>query len=287
MGGVGQSIPDHKRPHRPRQAVHANLGSSADKSSIRQSDISEARPNSLADDDRPSVFFYESSQLLTSLCTKLQGAILVHSDAQEYRRTIQQSVEQGERLLQLFRSLREELVTLRYNATTDPLTGLKNRRTFEEHLVREISRCIRYRTSFALLLFDLRRFKLANDSYGHTVGDEILRTVARACLEATRASDICCRIGGDEFGILLPRADRLSAETLAARVARKFELYAKPLAPNAQLGIDYGIAVFPEDGDGTLKLFQNADKKLYENKQAASRLSKDHVVPNRAFVPAA
>lgn len=287
MGGVEQSIPDHKRQRRPWQAVHGNLGSSADKSRAGHSDVSKVRPNSLADDDQPSVFFHESNQLLTSLCTRLQGAILVHSDAQGYRKTIEQSVEQGECLLQLFRSLREELATLRYNATTDALTGLKNRRTFEEHLVREISRCARYRTSFALLLLDLRRFKLANDIYGHTVGDDILRSVARACIETTRASDISCRIGGDEFGLLLPRADRSSAKALAVRVAQKFELYAKPLAPNAQLGIDYGIAIFPEDGEGATKLFQNADKRLYENKQAASRLSKNRVVPNHAFVPAA
>jgi len=287
MGGVEQPIPDHKGQRRPWQAERGNLAGPGDNSSIRQSDITEASPDSLADDDQTSAFFHESNQLLTSLCTKLQGAILAHSDAQEYRRTIQQSAEQGERLLELFRSLREELTTLRYNATTDPLTGLKNRRTFEEHLVREISRCARYRTSFALLLLDLRRFKLANDRYGHTVGDDILRTVARACIETTRASDISCRIGGDEFGILLPRANRPSAKALATRIVQKFELYAKPLAPTAPLGIDYGVAIFPEDGEAATKLFQKADKRLYENKQAASRLRKDHVVPNRALVPAA
>jgi diguanylate cyclase (GGDEF)-like protein len=199
-------------------------------------------------------------------------ALLVDSDAQGYRRTIQHSFEQGERLVQLFRSFREEFETLRYNAGTDPLTGLKNRRTFEEYLGREISRSIRYGTSFALLLLDLRKFKLTNDTYGHAVGDDILRSVARACFEGTRASDISCRIGGDEFAILLPQAERSSVEAFAERVARKFGLYAKPLAPDTPLGIDYGIAIFPEDGDGATKLFQNADEKLYESKQRASRL---------------
>ena len=91
----------------------------------------------------------------------------------------------------------EELEKLRHNAATDSLTGLKNRRMFEEYLVREINRSSRYGTSFALLLLDLRGFKSVNDTYGHATGDEILRSVARASLETIRGSDISCRIGGD------------------------------------------------------------------------------------------
>jgi len=165
----------------------------------------------------------------------------------------------------------EELEKLRHNAATDSLTGLKNRRMFEEHLGREISRARRYGTSFAMLLLDLRRFKLANDTYGHAIGDEILRSVARASVETIRHSDISCRIGGDEFAILLPQADRSSAEAFAERIARKFEAYARPLAPNTPVGVDYGISIFPEDGENAARLFQAADKKLYESKQKAFR----------------
>lgn len=172
----------------------------------------------------------------------------------------------------------EELEKLRHNAATDPLTGLKNRRMFDDHLAREINRAGRYQSSFALLLMDLRRFKLANDAYGHAVGDEILRSVARASVETIRGSDIACRIGGDEFAILIPQAERASAEALAERIARKFEAYAKPLAPATPVGIDYGIAIFPEDGDAAARLFQTADKNLYQNKQKASRLLGEPVV---------
>jgi diguanylate cyclase (GGDEF)-like protein len=172
----------------------------------------------------------------------------------------------------------EELERLRRNAATDPLTGLKNRRMFEEYLAREISRSTRYGSPFALLLLDLRRFKLANDTYGHATGDEILRSVARASVETIRASDIACRIGGDEFAIILPRAERSSAETFAERIAKKFKLYGKPLAAGTPLGIDYGAAIFPEDGKGAAELFQTADKKLYESKQMASRPPGDSVV---------
>jgi diguanylate cyclase (GGDEF)-like protein len=165
----------------------------------------------------------------------------------------------------------EELEKLRHNAATDPLTGLKNRRTFEEHLAREINRARRYGTSFGLLLLDLRRFKRANDRYGHAVGDEILRSVARASAETIRGSDVSCRIGGDEFAILLPQADRSSAEAFAERIARKFASYAGPLAPETPVNVDYGIAIFPEDGEDAHKLFQAADKNLYESKQNVVR----------------
>jgi diguanylate cyclase (GGDEF)-like protein len=176
----------------------------------------------------------------------------------------------------------EELEKLRHNAATDALTGLKNRRMFEECLVREINRSSRYGASFALLLLDLRRFKIANDTYGHATGDEILRSVARASIETIRASDISCRIGGDEFAILLPQAEKPSAEALAERIASKFETYAKPLAPKTPVGIDYGIAIFPEDGEDATHLFQFADKNLYESKQRAARLQDEPVVTARA-----
>jgi hypothetical protein len=111
--------------------------------------------------------------------------------------------------------------------------------------------------------------------------------VARASVETIRGSDISCRIGGDEFAILLPQAERSSAEALAERIARKFEIYAKSLAPDTPVGIDYGIAIFPEDGEGATKLFQSADKNLYGSKQRASRLLEEPVVAARGSAPEA
>jgi len=163
----------------------------------------------------------------------------------------------------------EELRKLRHNAASDPLTGLNNRRIFEEYLHREINRASRYGSSFALLAFDLHEFKSVNDTYGHSAGDEILRSVARAILEAIRGSDISCRTGGDEFTILLPQAERGSAQVLADRIARKFKEYADPIAPNTSVAIDYGIAIFPEDGHDATTLLASADKALYASKNRA------------------
>lgn len=163
----------------------------------------------------------------------------------------------------------DELRKLRHSAATDPLTGLNNRRIFDEYLVREINRTNRYGNSFALLCVDLRKFKSVNDTYGHAAGDEALKSVARAILDTIRASDISCRIGGDEFAILLPQAGRGNSEALADRIARKFKEYANSIAPGSPVAIDYGIAICPKDGTDAASLFASADKTLYERKHWA------------------
>lgn len=164
-----------------------------------------------------------------------------------------------------------ELRKLRYNAGTDSLTGLNNRRIFEEQLNREINRGSRHGSVFSLLSLDLRKFKSVNDTYGHATGDEILRSVARSCAEVLRASDTTSRTGGDEFAILLPEAERPSAQVLAERIAKKFREHAKVIAPDTAVAMDYGIAIFPEDGHDAATLFASADKDLYKNKHMAHR----------------
>src|SRR5208337_4127809 len=133
-------------------------------------------------------------------------------------------------------------------------------------------------SSFALLAFDLRNFKSVNDLYGHAAGDDILRNVARASLETLRGSDIPCRTGGDEFVIILPQADRPGSEVLAERIARKFEEYARPLAPGTSVGIDYGIAIFPEDGHDVTSLIAAADRSLYASKSKSQDRSEGRAV---------
>ncbi len=199
------------------------------------------------------------------LATKLGRAIPLRTAAVDYFGEL--SILENPVLVEY-----EELKRLRHNASTDPLTGLNNRRIFEEHLRREINRASRYESSFALLSIDLRRFKSVNDSFGHAAGDEILRSVGRASLETIRASDIACRVGGDEFAILLPRAQRASAEMLGERIARRFEEYARAIAPASTVGVDFGIAIYPDDGEDWVSLFAAADKTLYTRKQRAHKL---------------
>jgi diguanylate cyclase (GGDEF)-like protein len=164
-----------------------------------------------------------------------------------------------------------ELKRLRHDASTDPLTGLYNRRFFNECLARELARSRRYFLPLTLVLFDLRNFKRVNDSYGHDVGDEVLVKLARVCAETVRGSDYACRIGGDEFAVLLPQSDPQSAQTFCARIVQRFQDEVPHLAPDVGLGLDYGAASYPEDGETVAALFQAADRRLYAEKRPNHR----------------
>jgi len=167
----------------------------------------------------------------------------------------------------------DDLKRLRREASTDSLTGLYNRRLFEEHLAREMARSQRHGHPLTLILLDLHNFKRVNDTYGHVIGDEVLNVLARSLTKSTRVSDYACRLGGDEFALLLTQSQAPSAHSTIQRMAGKFENYAQRLAPGAGLGLDYGLASFPEDGDSAVALFEVADHNLYDNKVNNKRVA--------------
>lgn len=112
------------------------------------------------------------------------------------------------------------LLALNNRATHDDLTGLHNRRYFEETLADHLAAAQRYHRPLAILLLDLDRFKQTNDTYGHAAGDALLRRFANHLQQTARRSDIVCRYGGDEFALLLPETNESAARTLAARLLR-------------------------------------------------------------------
>jgi len=120
----------------------------------------------------------------------------------------------------------------------DALTGLSNRRAFEERLPIELARAARSERPLALVLLDLDGFKGVNDRLGHPAGDEVLRAVARI-LDSSRTADDCFRIGGDEFAILMPETEAIHARTAAERVAN--EIRSAHLGDGA-IGASYGLA---------------------------------------------
>jgi diguanylate cyclase (GGDEF)-like protein len=162
----------------------------------------------------------------------------------------------------------EELKKLQINAATDPLTGLYNRRLFEDHFERELNRALRYNQHLAVVMLDLHQFKEVNDRYGHARGDLLLRTVATTLRKSLRTSDYAFRIGGDEFALLLVQSDKDQATMLANRVRTNFATSAQSLQMPPFLGLDYGLAVYPEDGDQKEVLLRVADERLYEMKHA-------------------
>ncbi len=180
----------------------------------------------------------------------------------------------------------EELKKLQINAATDPLTGLYNRRLFEEYFEKELNRALRYGQHLALVVMDLHRFKEINDRYGHPQGDVLLQSAAGTLRKSLRTSDYAFRIGGDEFALLLPQLDAEQAATLARRVRANYEAGIAPLRLSVPLSLDYGQAVFPEDGDQREVLVRVADERLYQMKYS-DRGERPELVPPPREVPAA
>lgn len=160
----------------------------------------------------------------------------------------------------------DDLKKLQINAATDPLTGLYNRRLFEEHFEKELNRAVRYNQHLALIILDLHQFKEVNDRYGHPQGDLLLQTAASTLRKSLRTSDYAFRIGGDEFALLLVHSDSEQANTLARRIRTNFGSAVEVMRASVGLGMDYGIAVFPGDGDQKDALIRIADQHLYEMK---------------------
>lgn len=163
----------------------------------------------------------------------------------------------------------EEFKKLQLNAATDALTGLYNRRLFDEYCDKEFNRARRYGHHLALVLLDLHRLKELNDRHGHLQGDQILQLTAATLRKNLRASDFAFRIGGDEFALLLPQADPEQAAVLCDRLRTNFESEIAPLKLEVPVTIDYGIAVHPQDGDTKENLLRVADKRLYEHKSVS------------------
>jgi len=162
----------------------------------------------------------------------------------------------------------DELKRLERDAVTDPLTGLHNRRLFSESFEKELNRARRYGQPLGLVTLDLHRFKEVNDKHGHPRGDDVLRAAAATLKKALRTSDSAFRIGGDEFALLLPQTDSDQALALSRRVQTVFAEMLEPLQLAVTVGMDHGVAIFPQDAEHAEQLIRIADERLYRLKHA-------------------
>lgn len=152
-------------------------------------------------------------------------------------------------------------------ARIDPLTGLANRRHFEEQLQRIIAETDRFGGSGSLVLVDIDHFKNVNDTYGHQAGDQVLRQVARALTEGVRAVDVCARYGGEELAILLPQTSLEGACDLAERLRRAIaERVVKVGSESIRVTASFGVASYPTSVSVRESLFPAADRALYAAK---------------------
>ena len=151
-------------------------------------------------------------------------------------------------------------------ADLDALTGLHNRRYFHETLAREVARAHRYDRKLALIIFDLDDFKAINDRIGHLSGDGVLAEAAERVRDVVRSADIACRVGGDEFAVILPESTargRGPALRAAAERARR----RRPVGQAGPLTMSAGVAELQPDDDA-IAFFQRADHALYGAKEA-------------------
>jgi diguanylate cyclase (GGDEF)-like protein len=173
-------------------------------------------------------------------------------------------------LREAHRALEDQKILLREQTLTDSLTGLRNRRFFDERLAEEFARAQRYSDPVSLMMIDLDHFKLVNDRWGHPVGDAVLQETAAVIRASMRDPDVCARYGGEEFAVILPKAHLPGALSVADRVWRAVGANVHP-APDGvgevRITASIGIALYPSDGITSAELLlRYADEALYRAK---------------------
>jgi len=155
---------------------------------------------------------------------------------------------------------------LRELSITDELTGIYNRRYFNQRFEEELRRAERYKHPLSILMIDIDFFKHYNDIHGHIMGDEVLKKISHLILTNIRKADILARYGGEEFVVLLPEIDKERAKKVAEKLRKKIEkspFDGEEQIPGNRLTISLGISAFPVDAETAEELLEIADKSLY------------------------
>jgi diguanylate cyclase (GGDEF)-like protein len=170
----------------------------------------------------------------------------------------------------VYNFLHENYHNFKQQAITDGLTGLYNRRFFNDELERELQRSYRHCLKMSLILIDVDYFKKYNDSNGHQAGDDVLKKVASLFRQHTRICDMECRYGGEEFALILPETNKSQALNIAEKLRKTIEetyFFNQENQPHGNLTISAGVATFPDDSMNVKQLIEKADSGLYKAKE--------------------
>lgn len=170
------------------------------------------------------------------------------------------------------RELEQMVTRLQALSVTDSLTGLKNHGFFFDRLSEELERARRYRRPVAVIMADIDGFKSVNDAYGHTAGDAVLRVLGDVFRTQLREVDLACRIGGEEFGFVLPETDEEGGMRAAERI--RTAVAAQRIAEVGAVTVSLGVAVFPEHAQERDELVEAADAALYQAKHEGKNCSR-------------
>lgn len=178
---------------------------------------------------------------------------------------LQARIKVGERIVRYQKALQAQQTQLEHLAREDALTGLANRRRFEERAQEDLLRAGRYQHPLSVLLADLDHFKTINDTYGHQYGDTVLKEVGQTFVRHCRSSDLCARYGGEEFAILLPETQLAEARLVAERLCAAVQnLMFTQAARRVQVTASFGVACVDIGNPQSLKeLMEQADQALY------------------------
>jgi diguanylate cyclase (GGDEF)-like protein len=172
----------------------------------------------------------------------------------------------------LFARLHETLDRERDLSRVDPLTGVQNRRAFEEFAGREVERAVRYARPMSLAFIDVDHFKQVNDRFGHRVGDELLSEIAATLISTLRSTDIIARLGGDEFAVLMPETDSQAA--VAALEKSRGALNVRMQSNSWPVTFSMGVVSAEGPLSSLPELLAAADRLMYE----AKRTGRDRIV---------
>jgi two-component system cell cycle response regulator len=215
-------------------------------------------------------FALDRGQMGVFFLRRMRGERALGREDVEFADTVVKAAVAAIRKAQVIETTKADKVRLEKLATTDPLTGVLNRRALTDRLAGELDRARRYDLVLTLLMIDLDHFKSINDTYGHLVGDEVLREVSAILQREVRTVDLVARYGGEEFVVVLPETGEDGANTFAERVRQRIAEHrvvtgdgGKPLS----VTVSIGVAAFPSPGIGeTDDLVARADEALYRAK---------------------
>jgi diguanylate cyclase (GGDEF)-like protein/PAS domain S-box-containing protein len=199
---------------------------------------------------------------------EILGAIYILEDVTVLKKAKDELVQANGMLRTQMEEIRKLQSDLREQVIRDPLTALHNRRYLDETLDRELARAKREAYQVALVMIDVDNFKEINDEHGHHAGDMVLKNLALQLTRQTRASDLVCRLGGDEFMLVLPKVSAADSLRLAEQYRASFQESAAVLGgKEIRATLSLGVALFPDHGVTSREVIAAADRALYESKR--------------------
>jgi len=222
-------------------------------------------------------------QALRTLSRMIVAQLELRRNLSSMERVVLEQEDYVANLENYWQKIEESHANLRVAAVTDELTGLQNRRGFENRLTEEVSRAKRAQLPLSLMVIDIDHFKGFNDTFGHHAGDQALMMMGDLLREAVRDYDVAARYGGEEFVVILPNTGAPGAVVLAERIRR---IAQKAVWPRRQVTISVGTSTLdPDMADGD-HLFKAADNALYEAKKAGRHCCR-HAPEDALSVPLA